>query len=108
MSIWMAKYIKKMIQIARNMSRTEIFDRTRAWLNLEGFLIQQEDMSRPSGCFFVLDRSQVDKFRNMFFPGVSFSESQLKDKLSPKILLVAPEKRLSWQYHLRRSEIWKL
>jgi mannose-6-phosphate isomerase-like protein (cupin superfamily) len=28
--------------------------------------------------------------------------------LSPKILLVAPEKRLSWQYHHRRAEIWKV
>ncbi|MGB1216456.1 MAG: hypothetical protein ACPG5P_01195 [Saprospiraceae bacterium] len=30
------------------------------------------------------------------------------DKLSPKILLVAPEKRLSWQYHHRRSELWRV
>jgi len=29
-------------------------------------------------------------------------------KLSPKILVVAPGKRLSWQYHHRRAEIWKL
>ena len=29
-------------------------------------------------------------------------------KLSPKILLVAPEKRLSWQYHHRRAEIWRV
>ena len=27
--------------------------------------------------------------------------------MSPKILLVAPNKRLSWQYHHRRAEIWK-
>jgi mannose-6-phosphate isomerase-like protein (cupin superfamily) len=31
-----------------------------------------------------------------------------KNKLSPKILVVAPGKRLSWQYHHHRSEIWKL
>ena len=29
-------------------------------------------------------------------------------KLSPKILMVESHKRLSWQYHRRRSEIWKL
>lgn len=29
-------------------------------------------------------------------------------KLSPKLLLVAPEKRLSWQYHNLRAEIWKV
>ena len=30
------------------------------------------------------------------------------DKLSPKILVVAPQKRLSWQYHFRRAEIWRV
>ena len=28
--------------------------------------------------------------------------------LSPKILCVSPGKKLSWQYHHRRSELWKL
>ena len=28
--------------------------------------------------------------------------------MSPKILVVAPEKRLSWQYHHRRAEIWRI
>jgi mannose-6-phosphate isomerase len=28
--------------------------------------------------------------------------------LSPKILIVAPDKRLSWQYHHRRAEIWRV
>lgn len=28
--------------------------------------------------------------------------------LSPKLLLVAPGRRLSWQYHRRRSEIWRV
>ena len=31
-----------------------------------------------------------------------------KSKLSPKILLIKPNKRLSWQYHNRRSEIWSV
>ena len=36
------------------------------------------------------------------------SEIQITNKLSPKILVVAPHKRLSWQYHFRRAEIWKV
>ena len=32
----------------------------------------------------------------------------ISGKLSPKILLVEPGKKLSWQYHHRRAEIWKL
>jgi len=29
-------------------------------------------------------------------------------KLSPKILIVKPKARLSWQYHHRRAEIWRI
>ena len=29
-------------------------------------------------------------------------------KLSPKILIVKPHSRLSWQYHHRRAEIWRV
>ena len=29
-------------------------------------------------------------------------------KLSPKILIVKPGARLSWQYHNRRAEIWQV
>ena len=29
-------------------------------------------------------------------------------KLSPKILIVKPGMRLSWQYHQRRAEIWQV
>ena len=29
-------------------------------------------------------------------------------KLSPKILIVKPDARLSWQYHHRRAEIWQV
>ena len=32
---------------------------------------------------------------------------KISGKLSPKILVVEPGKRLSWQYHHRRAEIWQ-
>jgi len=90
------------------MSKTEVFGQIRDWLSSQGYTIQTEDQSRPWGGFFVLEESQIQKFREQFFDSVSFSEFQLQNKLSPKILLVAPRMRLSWQYHHRRAEIWKL
>lgn len=33
---------------------------------------------------------------------------RIEGKLSPKILIVKPEARLSWQYHHRRAEIWQV
>lgn len=96
------------MNINSHMSKTEIFEQSRNWLVSQGFQIMQEDQTRPWGGFFVLDESQIQKFRDQFFASVQLSESQLQNKLSPKILLVAPGKRLSWQYHHRRAEIWKL
>ncbi len=32
----------------------------------------------------------------------------MKVSLVPKILIVKPEARLSWQYHHRRAEIWQV
>src|SRR5690606_35635495 len=43
-----------------------------------------------------------------YFPTVELSTLKISGKLSPKILMVQADKRLSWQYHFRRAEIWKL
>ncbi|MBI3883764.1 MAG: phosphoheptose isomerase [Sphingobacteriales bacterium] len=51
----------------------------------------------------------INNKNNIFkFPHLKKEDLLIGDKLSPKILLVAPKVRLSWQYHHRRAEIWKL
>ena len=65
-------------------------------------------MARPWGGFFVLDEVEADKFIALYFSHLTKDELTITGKLSPKILIVAPEMRLSWQYHHRRAEIWKL
>lgn len=90
------------------MSKPDVFDQIRDWLKSQGYQIKNEDQTRPWGGFFVLDETQIQKFREQFFENVPFSHFQLQNKLSPKFLLVAPGMRLSWQYHHRRAEIWKL
>ena len=60
------------------------------------------------GCFFVLNEGEARKFISLYFPDLTPEELTISGKLSPKILIVAPNKRLSWQYHHRRAEIWKL
>lgn len=66
------------------------------------------DDKRPWGGFFLIDEADSKKFIAEYFPQFSREDLDITGKLSPKILLVAPEKRLSWQYHHRRSEVWKL
>nr|WP_315152828.1 hypothetical protein [uncultured Flavobacterium sp.] len=60
------------------------------------------------GCFFVIDENQAAEFATKFFPHLDMESIKITNKLSPKFLVVAPNKRLSWQYHFRRSEIWKV
>jgi mannose-6-phosphate isomerase len=73
-------------------------------LNLK---IVSEDKSRPWGGFYVIDESQAAQFAKEFFPEEDFEQLKISDRLSPKLLMVAPHKRLSWQFHHRRAEIWR-
>lgn len=90
------------------MNKDEIFQQMAQQLDSEGFSIVKKDESRPWGGFFVIDESQAHRFIETYFPGVPLSDFEGFEKLSPKFLIVAPSKRLSWQYHHRRSEIWRL
>jgi len=73
-----------------------------------GFRIASKDFNRPWGGFFVLDESQAAEFGKRYFPEVELSTLKISGKLSPKILMTDAHKRLSWQFHHRRAEIWKL
>ncbi|SFN66920.1 mannose-6-phosphate isomerase, type 2 [Algoriphagus ornithinivorans] len=91
-----------------NMNKsTEIFEKAERLMDELGFDIIKSDSSRPWGGFLVINENQAKKFAKQFFPEEDFEALKLSDKLSPKILLVAPGKRLSWQYHFRRAEIWR-
>lgn len=86
---------------------TTAFESTAALLKQLDFSIVQQDLSRPWGGFYVIDENQSAAFANAFFPEEDFEALKISEKLSPKILMVAPHKRLSWQYHHRRAEIWR-
>ena len=73
-----------------------------------GFKIVSKDLDRPWGAFFVIDEVQAQIFSDYFFGGIDVDELRVQGKLSPKILIVKPGARLSWQYHERRAEIWQV
>jgi mannose-6-phosphate isomerase len=89
-------------------SKSEVFTVIEEQLNQQGFKIVKQDQTRPWGGFFVLDELQAQQFANVYFDGIKIDQLKIGGKLSPKILIVAPEKRLSWQYHHRRAEIWQV
>ncbi|MDA9192552.1 phosphoheptose isomerase [Schleiferiaceae bacterium] len=85
-----------------------IFEKTRIRLNNQGLRIERYELNRPWGGFFVLDENQAQEFADIYFEGLDVAPLRIGGKLSPKILLVKPEARLSWQYHYRRAETWRV
>ncbi|AYA37584.1 phosphoheptose isomerase [Hymenobacter oligotrophus] len=85
-----------------------LFEEIASQLQERGFTIVAHDPGRPWGGFFVIDEAQAQEFADTYFAGLPVDELKIAGKLSPKMLLVAPHKRLSWQYHHRRAEIWRV
>ena len=73
-----------------------------------GFEIVAKDFDRPWGGFLVINESHSQEFVNQFFDSIDIENLKIGGKLSPKILVVKPNSKLSWQYHQRRAEIWRV
>ena len=70
-----------------------------------GFNVINFDFNRPWGGYLLINESQSHDFINTF---ISKENLEIEGKLSPKILIVNPNSRLSWQFHNRRKEIWRV
>ena len=90
------------------MSQSEKYIQVKEEIESFGYQIRSYDFDRPWGGFLVIEEKQVQKFSNQFFKGIAVDSLKIGGKLSPKILIVDPEARLSWQFHHRRAEIWRV
>jgi len=88
--------------------KLNVFETTQIKLSNQGLRIDRYDLNRPWGAFLVLDENQAQEFADIYFEGLDVATLRIVGKLSPKILLVKPGARLSWQYHHRRAEIWRV
>lgn len=78
-------------------------------VNKVGYEIVELNDTKPWGAYLRISSEQADRFVKEFFPGLTPEEARLgmeEAELSPKLLVVAPHQRLSWQYHNRRAERW--
>ena len=85
----------------------DIYSQIKEEINTLGFKVIDFDFDRPWGGFLVIDEKQTSFFISTFFNDLNINLSNTK-RLSPKILIVNPKSRLSWQYHFRRKELWKI
>jgi mannose-6-phosphate isomerase len=74
-----------------------------------GYGVVEVNDRKPWGAYVRIDSAHADRFVEEFFAGLTPKEARLgmeDAELSPKILVVSPNQRLSWQYHDRRAERW--
>lgn len=90
------------------MNKQDVLEQTEQEIEKKGFTIIDKDWERPWGGFFVIDEQEAPRFAETFFQNLPQQELNKEGKLSPKILVVEPDKRLSWQYHHRRAEVWQV
>lgn len=89
------------------LSKLDIFQKVLHNLNEQSLEISSSDDQRPWGGFYVIKETDAHKFVKTFFSDLN-TEKLGPGKLSPKILIVEPGKKLSWQYHHRRAELWTM
>lgn len=87
--------------------KDDYFDKVESIINQHEFEIAEVDNERPWGGFFRLENSDAERFIDTYFADIK-AQFETFENLSPKYLIVAPEKRLSWQYHYRRAEHWRV
>ena len=90
------------------LTKDQIKSEVRKDLENRKIKIEGEDFERPWGGFFKIDSSCLNDFLSVYFSGVEMPFDVTKLNVSPKILVVAPGKKLSWQSHERRSELWRV
>ena len=95
-------------ELKLNGSKEQVLGAVEQHLSKLGLKVASKDWARPWGGFFVLEEDQAAAFAKRYFPDIEIDTLKISGKLSPKILMVDNNKRLSWQYHFRRAEIWKL
>jgi mannose-6-phosphate isomerase len=74
----------------------------------KGYFLADVDEHKPWGAYYRLADQFAHDFVAEYFPDKNVEELGKGGSLSPKFLIFEPGQRLSFQYHERRAEIWKV
>lgn len=89
--------------------KKDLFEEIRLKLVSQGFRIVDHDDQQAWGGSLLIDEAQASIFLQTYFKQeASMAEATLNLPLRPKLLVVAPHQAISWQYHLRRAELWQV
>ena len=94
---------------SKNVYETAVTESIKSDFDSAGYTVVEVNVDKPWGAYLRIANEQADDFVADFFPDLTPEQARLGmegAELSPKILIVAPGHRLSWQYHNRRAERW--
>lgn len=78
-------------------------------MEASGMTIEEVITDKPWGAMVRFSKSDAAQFKELFFDHLELDllkNGDICTALSPKLLVVKPHARLSWQYHNRRAEYW--
>jgi mannose-6-phosphate isomerase len=77
-------------------------------LQTYGLKVVEKNSEKPWGAYLRLNNGNVPGFIEVFFNGKVNALAEQNLPMTPKILIVEPTKRLSYQKHKRRNEYWRV
>lgn len=94
------------LDLSSNRSKEVVIQEITKTLASSGYRSSMEvNQSKPWGGYILFDQRDTKRFLRDFFDNkYQFEPGQ---DISIKLLIAEPKARLSWQYHDRRSEIWR-
>lgn len=93
------------MDIATDQPKPQIVEELVKQLRNDGFTTTEINDQKPWGAYIRIADTDIQAFISKFFAGRYLAQTVQQ---TPKILLVSPKQRLSWQYHFRRQEIWTI
>lgn len=98
-----------LVNLDADNDKIDIVNQLENIMEAANYKVVDRNDTKPWGAYLRFDNIDAQRFIETFFPGLSFKEAQLgidNAELSPKLLVVSPGQRLSWQKHDRRAERW--
>lgn len=87
---------------------TQITEKISQQITSLNLTISETDLSRPWGGYLRISDTSISTFLANFFADFQLPDWTKSLRMDPKILIIKPSTRLSWQYHDRRGEIWNV
>lgn len=93
----------------KDLEKTSVVQSIQSNLESANYTVVEVNSDKPWGAYLRIANEQADDFVADFFADLTPEQARLgvaEAELSPKVLIVSPEHRLSWQFHDRRAERW--